>query len=680
MSGAQEMICATSLRSASIRSSQAGLLTALKSCRAYAAIAVGLAIVFLILRLFPVVMVGDGSEYYAIYIAFKKSLRPWMTDLSFLEYGKLVASGEVSNLFPPEMLSELFSALRLGATSDFNHFWIYSLLAFIVESAARVFGVALGPHSAFMATHWVLLCLPVFLAYRYYGWGGVVAVVGITLGSPLLWFMNKVHTEFFTYCLGLAAVICVMRGRFVGAALVLALASTQNPSFAIVVAFLLCVRVFTVKGGEYSTFEVIAIALAVILVMLHPAYYFFRFGVPTPQLLAGGAAIGGNLGNAYVWIFDPDLGLLPNWPLGLSMLAVWMIAAGKVHRVTMLEVSSRSVTVLFAIFYLVVSLYAQSSTQNLNSGGTLGVSRYALWYVPLAFPIAVSLVEWVRQNRIAAAVGALGFFVLLVSSVVGNSPRKSESNGAPSFVSYFVQSRLPWIYNPPAEVFLERYSGVGEMGAFRAAFMAVVGPDCRKTLLLPGAERMRVAVPPGCWLDAEVLSAVLKQRQTSIMKEEYFTLREADVEAAAFAPKLDEPYALNDGGNGGVVLGRGWSGRESWGVWSDGARAELLFPCAVAASLQPLTEVRLTLTGFTHPKRSGTAVRIVSGGQELWGGMLNSDPKDVGISVSGAHCKDGRISVDLLISNPESPLNAGISSDARQIGVGLLAFKYVNEP
>ncbi|MCK9912270.1 hypothetical protein MXD81_24160, partial [Microbacteriaceae bacterium K1510] len=49
-------------------------------------------------------------------------------------------------------------------------------------------------------------------------------------------------------------------------------------------------------------------------------YYFARYGVVTPQVLAGGATPGLYLNIWYIWLIDPDIGLFPNWPFGLLLL------------------------------------------------------------------------------------------------------------------------------------------------------------------------------------------------------------------------------------------------------------------------------------------------------------------------------------------------------------------------
>jgi len=649
-------------------------LSVIYQIRPYLFIALGLGIVFAFLLQLKPTRVGDGSEYYALYLAFIKTLRPWMTDSSFAEYARLVHSGHILGMVPSEHLSQAFPALKLIGTADFNHFWFYSLLAAMIGSTSGLVGAQVEPHTSFLILHWLLLCVPTGLAFRYYGWKGVAVVVLMTFGSPLIWFTDKVHSEFFTYCLALVSVICVLRVNYISAAVGMALASTQNPSFAIVAGFLLCTQVVVGRHRKYELLEVVGIAATVLIVFLHPCYYFFRFGVLTPQLLAGGADLGGNLSSFYIWIFDPDLGLLPNWPMGIAFLVVGGIFLCSSNKNNVKYKSNLSFWLFFLVYFL-SAIYAHSSTQNLNSGATPGVARYALWYSPLVFPFALWSFTWVAENRIKIVIASVMCLFLFSLNVYQNYPARSESYSTPTKLSKFIQKKLPGFYNPPAEVFLERYSGLGETpGA--ATVMAVVGPDCKKVLLIPGIDKNRVTAPSSCRLDVEALAVTLKQKQSNLSAAKYFNLIEDEISSARFVPALNKDYGLKSGGEGGQVLLSGWSARESWGVWSDGNEAKLQFPAPSNISNKNV-KILLNLVAFTNGKRLGTKLSINAGSQQLWKGELTGTPTDVVIGIPIIGIVDGSANVSLLIANPASPLSMGLSSDARNLGVGLLSFKYL---
>ena len=72
------------------------------------------------------VRVGDGSEYYALFLAWRAGGRPFMTDAAWAAYEALYAGRSVDGLVAPHDLVRAFPALVQGATADFNHFWFYS--------------------------------------------------------------------------------------------------------------------------------------------------------------------------------------------------------------------------------------------------------------------------------------------------------------------------------------------------------------------------------------------------------------------------------------------------------------------------------------------------------------------------------------------------------------------------
>lgn len=649
--------------------SNAGRSSLARGVVPYLVIAGGLAFLFGLLLRIPAIRVGDGSEYYALYLAIETTLRPWMTAESFSHYGRLVEQGGILGVVSMDHLSQSFPELILGETHDFNHFWFYSALAALMGSLVP-FGIY--PHTAFLLLHWLLFYVPVILAYRHFGWRGLVVVLLMTIGSPLLWFTNKVHTEFFTYCLLLAATISVVRRGYVLGAICMALASTQNPSLAIVAGFLLCARAFFSGQGSYSFWELVGVVATVLIVFLHPAYYFFRFGVPTPQLLAGGADLGTNLSTAYIWLIDPDIGLFPNWPLGVVLLVggAWAWRA----RGTGVQLVDR-VGWIYLLVYLVVCLYSHASTVNINSGASPGISRYALWYAPLVFPFALKFVEWLATRKYAAICAVLVVGVLLAWGIRANSPLLGESYTKPTSLSLFIQQRLPGLYDPPPELFLERYSGLGE-GPQITPLMAVVGPDCRKVLLVPGEGKDLVAAPL-CHFDNDALANLLRPRQMKIDQAQYAMLERSELATVLFAPARNREYKLGAGQDGAFALGAGWSVQEIWGVWSNGDRAELAFPCLTNAAADQVMKIELTLGGFVHQRRAGTKLRIIGGSGLLWDGVLGAEATDVVVAIPSGECDGGMSSISLLVENPESPASVGISSDPRWLGVGLTGFKYL---
>jgi hypothetical protein len=156
-------------------------------------------------------------------------------------------------------------------------------------------GIKLSIHASFLALHAVLIGGTIGAAYHYYRLRGAAVMLLLIFGSPLLWYLDKVHTEPFTLCLLFVGMMQMHRQRYAAASWLFALVSTQNPSFALIAGIPWAYRVLLQWRQRYTASELVLLALAAVTVLLHPAYYEMRYGVVTPQLLAGGAALGSNL-------------------------------------------------------------------------------------------------------------------------------------------------------------------------------------------------------------------------------------------------------------------------------------------------------------------------------------------------------------------------------------------------
>ncbi len=637
-----------------------------RSLAPYFCISAALLIVFVMLGYLQPQQVGDGSEYYGLFCAWDAAHRPWMTSMAYDVYERLYSSGSITGMVPRESLENRFPTLKIGSTADFNHFWLYSFLAFICSKAASLIGIKLQVHESFLMLHYLLLLGTSAISFLLFKWRGLSVVLLMTFVSPMLWFLDKVHTELFTYCLVLSSVICIYAKKYLPATLLLALASAQNPSFALVAFIPLFFRVVLQRKKPYSFIEVIVFVATVLTVLAHPVYYFLRLGVLTPQLLAGGASLGQNLSSFYIWIIDPDLGLLPNWPLGmcalLLALGIWGFRKNRVVENVDFAYGT------FLLLYLCINLYAHSSTQNINSGATPGLARYATWYLPLAFPVLYKLsafFSWQHKGLylLLPAVAALTLF-----SVNTNYPSRPEAYTTPSRASLLIQTQLPWLYNPPEEVFIERYSGLGESVA-AASLVGVLGPDCRKLLLMPGDGQKGVSSIGQCFFEAKKLNAYAKSLAANIDSPTYVSLNDADASNLAVELSSDI-YKVGAGANGNFILGSGWSNPEDWGVWSQGSVATFVIPCGTKQRAIFDDGFSLSLKVRPFGKQY---LKISGSGDILWQGDV--DGSNVNFDVPAKNCANGLSELTVNISNPTSPFELGVSSDGRKLGVGIIEFQ-----
>ncbi|WP_338576053.1 hypothetical protein V6L78_11775 [Pseudomonas canadensis] len=609
--------------------------------------------------------VGDGNEYYALYLAWKETLRPWMNDSSYHAFQQLYLNNSIAGMMPEDWLRGYSPALRLRDESDFNHFWFYSFLAFAVARACQIFGLLLSPHAAFLGLHFLLVTGTAYVAYHLYGKRGLLTFTLMTLFSPMLWFSDKVHTELFTYCLTLAGVMLVYSKKYTLAALLLALASTQNPSFSLIAFIPFAFRFCLEKNKPFTIVEVFLMIATACAVLAHPIYYFLRFGVPTPQLLAGGASLGENLSIFYIWLFDPDLGLLPNWPLGI--LLIFLSCCFAVTKNPRIQLSSKNKCFyFFASVFLIVSLFANSSTTNLNSGATPGLARYSLWYLPLLFPIVFYFVNHFPTRKSISYPLALVVAFLCYTTIKTNNPSGPEGYDSPSWLSNTIQLKLPWLYTPPIEVFKERFSGRGETSYDN--IRGVLGPDCHKLLILSGEHKELVTVPARCMIDPRSLGSLINQSPPPL-NDKFSKLSEAQY--SQLLPKMKPgTYSLATSGSGTFALTSGWWTSENWGVWSVGKTAVLSLPCSADQyyAEKDKLDITLSLHGFGRQK-----VTITQDKKELFDGHIEAQT-ELPLTVNINKCSSSRVIIKIAIKEPIAPSDISKSEDRRKLGIGASSF------
>ena len=627
------------------------------------------AIFFLVCNSLAPVRVGDGAEYYGLFLAFKSGMMPWMTPQAYEQYNELIQSGGIFGMVPPLDLQNAFSMLRVGDTSDYNHFWFYSFIAFICYKVFLVAGLSLKVHQSFMVLHAILFFIVLSAALRFYGWRGAITVLVLTFGSPILWYVDKVHTEFFTFTLTLTAIILIGAKRYLSSSFFLALVSTQNPSFALVAFIPFIYRIIFEKSKRYSFSEVVLFSGTCFLVLIHPIYYLIRYKVLTPQLLAGGAAPGEYFSFFYIWLLDPDVGLLPNWPLGTLLLAYSLLFCFWSERN---ELAKSKKYIFFMACYLLIGLYANSSSTNLNSGATTGVARYALWYVPLFFPIVNNLFNHLPKNKVIFLVGVLLLLALFIYNFRINKPVIFEQNSKPSKISFLLQKNFPNLYNPPIQIFSERFSGKGNY-LNQWTVRGVVGPDCLKVLLYPGEGRAGVHAPANCHYDSLAMASLFDNLASGNEKPFYRVIPKSDADAIRISYKPGD-YKVGLDQTGNWVLNSGWSWLEPWGVWSEGSPASLILPCPPSNDIFKVASVDSQAALSLHSLIDKQAIEVLNKGRVLSTVTLNPSENKVLINFTDGMCIDGFAEIEINIQDPRSPKEMGISQDLRKLGVSFTGF------
>jgi hypothetical protein len=347
------------------------------------------------------------------------------------------------------------------------HFWLYSALAAPFLRVLPALGFETS--TAFTIVNIALLVVACRLAAGLTGW----SAIALLFVSPIVWWVDKAHTEVFTFSLLTIAFVALATPRInPGWALVpLGLAAAQNPPAAvflpIVIALSLATRRVDARDRQFTALCAAGVGLAAV----NPVYYFFRVGRAVPLL---GYSHGGwpNIDELTAVVRDPNIGLLAHAPV-----LVFVLAGVLGVLVVKAPASLRRVDAACALSAAVALLFAFSQATNVNNGGTAGPSRYAVWFIPLGLPL-LRLFDAVHAGPARR--------VVLVSSLASVAwslwffhPARPENFSGPTPLAAWLWTHHPSLDRPLPEVFIERVRG-GDV----AWDLPATTSQCEKILLV----------------------------------------------------------------------------------------------------------------------------------------------------------------------------------------------------
>ncbi|MDL5366159.1 hypothetical protein QSH18_11130 [Xanthomonas sp. NCPPB 2654] len=631
-------------------------------------------LIYAVLARLPAVRIGDGAEYYAMELAVSHEHRPFVAAPTWAAYEQIWKQGSIASLQTADQLKSVYVPLTREGETDFNHFWFYPLMASVASAPGKYLGLVDASHARFMMLHALLIAGLLLLCFRTHGFKGMLAATALIVTSPALWYVNKVHTELFTVVLTTAAVCLALKRQWAFSGLMLAMVTTQNISFVLpaIAACLFALAAYRTEDDRApGLMDTLALVMAAIIALLHPLYYFSRYGGLTPQLINKGAEVSHlDVFSSIQYLLDPDVGLLPNWPLGVLLL---VLAAHGLYR-RRLPLPRPSMAAFTAIFVL-AAMAAQAATTNINSGGTAGPARYGLWYLCLFYPI-VALLKPLSASRLNRWIARACWFVAMVAAAIGVRdylPNKPESYTSPSRAASLIYGHAPWLWNPSPEVFAERNAQLGERTPPGPAL--VLGQGCRKALFLPGTENHVALYPAGaCGLTAAA-GAKLIGSQFPLLPQEptYFSVNLEDVASMKGVLSATQPAGPTELR---AYLGDGWSSDEPWGVWSLGMHSSLHLrlerPAAQGAALI------LRANGLWHGERHAMTVSArVNGGPWQTRTMTASEPQPAVVPIRLPALPAGAdVLVELRYDKPASPASLGLSQDTRELGIGLVSLEF----
>ncbi|MBF5041920.1 hypothetical protein FGE12_05915 [Aggregicoccus sp. 17bor-14] len=625
---------------------------------------------------------GDGHEYYAMLFALGETGRPSLTPKSEAAYEAYAATHPAIALEHQVAQRRDVREMTLpDGTADFPHAWFYSLLAVPFYAACKLVGADAA--YSFTLLHLALLGLALWVAQRCFGRTGALAALLLCVASPALWFINKAHTEFFTVTLTLVVCALFLRGRYVQALVPLAALSTQNPPFLALLALCGLQALLLQRDVLLTARGLLTAGVAAGLAAVVPAYYLVRHGVPNPLFKTTAVTpVHPDLKRVLAVFVDPDIGLVPNWPLA-ALLA--LLAAVLVARRPRASLRTHLRALPFFAAWVGLFAYAHAKTVNLNHGGTISMSRYALWYAALLLPALVVVLRalWQQPPARRWALGGLlgaGF----VATAAAAEPRTAVRTCEPAPLARALYRVAPGLYDPPTEIFLERNSGLCE-GQAGAHPWAVFNPDCTKLLLVRENLPPEGGAPPpvlGCQgflPDGPRVAAEARRYFASHATgaHGYVPLRAGEAEERfGNFPLYPLGSALHFGAGPQrfAGMGQGWSHAEEWGTWTDGALAELFFQLDPPPQPAPRA-LTLQAGAFVGPGKPRLDVVVELNGWEL--GRIEAEqrePRSYRFEVPPQALR-AQNRLRLHIDRPRSPSELGESGDGRRLGLSVLGMQ-----
>jgi hypothetical protein len=599
--------------------------------------------------------VGDGAEYLAMTLNLSEFHLPALSHGELAHIQERFARLETGFADDPLTFPNLVAK---DGRQDFPHFWLYSALAAPLVWVTRA--LDLHPNFSFTLLNIALLLLALWIVARRHHW----ATALLLFGSPILWWIDKGHTEVFTFSL-LAIAFALLREQPWWSLVCLGVASTQNPPIALVLPIVAVMTLITRPGALRDNRFRVGVIAGATFASLPSLYYLARLGIITPLTRSeGGPRLRvPTLDELGAVIWDPNIGIVPAFPAWTFVLLGVGIAfiAGARRRLT---------TPAIWVILLTTGIFLVSFAQitNFNHGATPGISRYGLWLIPLAIPLlqeaedafSRKLQLWLAPVSIASLVWCLFLF----------HSKLPENYLTPTRLATFLWTNYPSFNNPLPEVFFERVSQIHKPPS------SIATATCSKVLLVEG--RWPATCPPEGAVPADcmALGAFCYANHTVHGFEFVNASSYSSIKGGQFY-SIGKRISFARGGTGPIYEGAGWFGAEPWGTWTEGSTSIV----TLALSDIPDRDMELSIEGWafltdTNPVQD---IEVLVNQHSLetlrYTFPASTDTRMITIPKSFIQERKGLLVIEFKIKNPKSPAELGLSQDTRSLGLGLVSLR-----
>lgn len=380
---------------------------------------------------------GDGLEYLAMTVSIGNHFSPNLTEQDKVE-SQVIARLNNDKLNPD--FPGYFKDLN-GQYYSF-HFWAYSMLCVPIYWFLKLLNA--NPLSVFQIMNAILLSVALYwtlFVSRIEDKLKIWFISGIIF-NPIILYVHYTHPELYSFVLLYIALLCWMDERRVLACLFAVLASWQNPAIAIVPAYFGLVHLFILIKNKKITKEFMFVTISCFLVVvpyLWTYWHYHKF-----SLIGDKSTTGISIEKALNLMFDLNMGLFLYLPLHFVIL-VWLIFKRDKTAIT------------FSLLLIIIALI--NSTQlNWNSGMSY-INRYASWMIPLVLVGCYPFFKRINGKWFISSLVITSLFTGVIVTFCIVTYKQFNYITFSSFAR-LVMAKAPGLYNPPAEIFIERSKNI----------------------------------------------------------------------------------------------------------------------------------------------------------------------------------------------------------------------------